>query len=66
MKSAREIKKDYPYYFVCIKGQNLFESADVEACKDFLIGYIKNHKQQMIQEGQLYDYFIGMYSIDIM
>ena len=66
MKPVKEIRREYPYYFVSIKGENLFESADIEACKEFLIGYIKHHKQQMIEEDQLYNYFIGMYSIDIM
>lgn len=66
MKKITEIRKEKPYYFVSINGENLFESERMTECKEFLIKYIKEHKQEIIEEENQYDYFIGMYNIDIM
>lgn len=42
----------------------LFESESLRECKEWLISYIKEHKEEM-EENETYNYFIGMYNIDI-
>lgn len=66
MKKITQIKNERAYYFVSIKGVNLFESESLNECKKFLCDYIKGHKKEIEEENELYNYYIGMYSICIM
>ena len=66
MKKLTEIRNEKATYFVCINGDIPFESDTLTECKQYLINYIKENKKDMIQENELYNYYIGMYNIDIM
>lgn len=65
MKKLTEIRQERPYYFVSIGGNILFEDDSFTNCKNYLINYIKEHKEEMLEKDELYNYYIGMYSISI-
>lgn len=66
MKKLTDIRNEKPYYFVCVCGDCLFESESITECKNFLCKYVKEHKKEIEENNNEYDYFIGMYNIDIM
>lgn len=66
MKTLTQIKREKPYYFVSINGVNEFESESIIECKNYLTNYAKEHKKEIEENGNEYDYYIGMYSICIM
>ncbi len=66
MKTLTQIKKEKPYYFVSINGQNELESESITECKNYLLKYMKEHKKEIEENGNEWDYYIGMYSICIM
>ena len=65
MKTPAQIRSEKPFYFVSIEGQNLFESESLKECKDFLINQLKVYRMNKIKILDTYNYFIGMYNIDI-
>lgn len=66
MKKLTEIKNERAYYYVNTKDGILFESESITECKKYLCEHIKEHKKEIEEENELYEYFIGMYSINIM
>lgn len=65
MKSITNIKNQKPEYYVCINGINEFESNSLTECKKFMCDFLKSIKENGIKIENTYDYYIGMYSIDI-
>ena len=65
MKSITNIIREKPVYFVCINGINEYESNNLTDCKKFLANFLKDMKINGIKIENTYDYFIGMYNIDI-
>lgn len=65
MKTMTDIKNEKPVYYVCIDGKNYLESFSIKECKEFLIKYLKSLKKNGIKILNTWDYYIGMYSIDI-
>ncbi len=63
LKTATQIKKERPYYYVECYGDYLFESESLAECKCFMIRYIESHKEEV--EAEPYEYYIGMYSIGV-
>lgn len=66
MKKITEIKKEKPYYFVSINDEVPFESESITDCKNFLAKYVKEHKKEIEENDNAYDFFVGMYSITLM
>lgn len=64
MKKLTEIRNEKACYFVSINGEVPFESESIKECKEYLINYIKNNKEE-IKENGTYNYFVGMFNIDI-
>lgn len=65
MKKLTKIRSEKACYYVCINGDIPFESESIKECKEYLINYIKNNKEE-IEENGLYEYYVGMYSINIL
>lgn len=65
MKKLTEIRKEKAIYFVCVNGENKFESESLKRCKDWLCTFLNYYKQHNIEIKDKYNYFIGMYSITI-
>ena len=65
-ESIKKLEKEEAYYFVNIKGISEFESYDFESCKEYLKKYLEDHMQEINEEKNYYDYYIGMFSICMM
>ena len=64
LKTAKQIKKEKPYYYVDCDGEVPFESESLDECKEFMIIYIENHKEEV--ENKPYAYNICMYNINVL
>ena len=66
MKKLTDVRNEKPYYFVSVNGEILIESESITECKKALCKYVREHKKEIEENDDAYNYFIGMYSIDIM
>lgn len=64
MKKLTNIRNEKACYFVCINGDIPFESENLKECKNYMCNFIKEHKKE-IEENGTYNYYIGMFNIDI-
>lgn len=65
LKATNKIKRERPYYFVCVNGSILFESELISECKAYLKEAIKENEDKILEDENFYDYYIGMYSITL-
>lgn len=63
LEATKNIKKEKPYYFVSINGNIMYESESFTECKKFLRDEIRHNIDSIIENDNLYEYYIGMYSI---
>ena len=65
MKKLTNIRNEKPLYYVCIDGNNEFESESLKECKDYLLKFLKAMKENKIKILDEENFYIGMYNIDI-
>lgn len=61
LKTATQIKKERAYYYVECNSTVVFESESLAECKNYMAQYIKDHKEEVMEEP--YNYNICMYNI---